>query len=68
MNEDTILIDELEALDLDISNTAIADLSPLSALKNLERLDITDCPITDWSPVAHIENIIGRPESEQPKE
>jgi Leucine-rich repeat (LRR) protein len=39
----------------------ISDLSPLSGLTNLtEFLGLTNNPITDWSPVAHLPKVNGR--------
>lgn len=48
---------------LDLSgNYCINNISALSNLTNLTELDLKYNNITDWSPVAHVENVLGRPE------
>ena len=47
---------------LDLNRNQIRDISPLAGLTNLtNRLWLDDNPITDWSPVAHIADVRGRP-------
>ncbi len=49
----------LENLYLTESN--VTDLSGLKHLKHLVYLDAHGCDVTDWSPVAHVERVRGRP-------
>jgi len=52
---------------LSLSDNEISDISPLAYLTNLEYLYITllhggiNTRITDWSPVAHVGSVGGRP-------
>jgi Leucine-rich repeat (LRR) protein len=39
----------------------IADLTPLAALTSLQELRLENNPVTDWSPVAHLDYVAGRP-------
>ena len=50
-------------LNLYFENNLISDLSPLASLTGIMELDLRGNPVTDWSPVSHIENVLGRPES-----
>lgn len=48
---------------LNVEENKVSDLSPLSSLENLEKLYASSNPgITNWSPVAHVEMVRGRPE------
>jgi Leucine-rich repeat (LRR) protein len=40
--------------DLDVSNTAVSDLSPLTGLRTLRRLIVRDTPITTLAEVAQL--------------
>ena len=53
---------------LECCNTNVSDLSPLANLNAETYINLDGNPITDWSPVAHINDVIGRPIPEQPKE
>ncbi|MBE6658071.1 MAG: tetratricopeptide repeat protein [Ruminococcaceae bacterium] len=44
------------------SENPISDLTPLSGFSPDVQMDAHDCPIKDWSPVAHIDYVYGRPE------
>jgi hypothetical protein len=46
---------------LDISHTYVKQLGPLTGLTGLQTLDATDSPVSDWRPVAHVPEVIGRP-------
>lgn len=45
----------------DLNRHLITDITPLAGLTNLTRLSLTGNPITDWSPVDHVEQVSGRP-------
>jgi len=46
-----------------LDGNQISDLTPLTELVNLERLSLFgNDQTTDWSPVDHVENVMGRPE------
>jgi len=49
--------------DLWLHNNEISDLSPLSEfeIRSGGTFNLRGNPITDWSPVAHIRNVDGRP-------
>lgn len=52
---------DLEILYFYGTNGIYLDLSPLKNLKNLQNLsDLSYYTITDWSPVAHVPNVVGR--------
>lgn len=53
---------------ISISDTQITDLSSLSGLANLYSVGAEHLAVTDWSPVFHVWDVSGRPESETPKE
>jgi internalin A len=47
---------------LSLSRNQITDLTPLAGLTNLNSLSLSgNDDITDWSPVAHVNNVWGRP-------
>jgi len=46
---------------LDLWGNQISDTTTLSGLAQLTYLDVLNNPITDWSPVSHIETVGGRP-------
>ena len=37
------------------------DIAPLAGLTELSTLTLTDNPITDWTPVSHVYEVIGHP-------
>jgi Leucine-rich repeat (LRR) protein len=43
------------------SNNRISDISPIAGLAGIEDLAAIDNPIDDWTPVAHISDVYGRP-------
>lgn len=50
-------------IDLNLSNTKITDITTLSGLTKLIILDLSENPsIENWKPVAHIDNVTGRPD------
>jgi hypothetical protein len=54
---------------LHLANNQISDISPLSNLTNLTELDLHyNHSIADWSPVAHVQEVVGRPEAAVPPE
>ena len=44
-----------------LSNNQISDIDALSGVEDTMFLDLSDNPITDWSPVSHIDIVNGRP-------
>ena len=46
---------------LALSSHQVADITPLGGLTNLTHVDLRWNPITNWSPVAHVEDVEGRP-------
>jgi signal peptidase I len=46
---------------LQLDGNQISDISTLSGLNKSAYLTLTDNPIADWSPVAHVEVVLGRP-------
>ena len=48
---------------LELSNNGLQneDIIPLKYMTSLMGLDLYDNPISDWSPVAHVSNVYGRP-------
>jgi hypothetical protein len=44
-----------------LDNTQITDLTALAVLTNLSHLRLSNSPTTDWTPVAHLEEVRGRP-------
>jgi internalin A len=47
--------------ELYLSDNQISDVAPLIGLTNLTNLDLSNNAVTDWSPVAHVRNVWGRP-------
>ncbi|MCL2015753.1 MAG: hypothetical protein FWG68_05845 [Defluviitaleaceae bacterium] len=47
---------------LSVHNNQISDLTPLADFNPALYVNLTGNPITDWSPVEHIEDVLGRPE------
>lgn len=41
---------------------ALSDLTPLEGLSSLQRLHLNSTPVSDWSPVDHINIVYGRPD------
>jgi Leucine-rich repeat (LRR) protein len=54
-------IESLKELSL-YDNRRITDLTPLSGLVKLEKLELRDNPISDWSSVEHVPVVSGRPQ------
>ncbi|MCL2014698.1 MAG: leucine-rich repeat domain-containing protein [Defluviitaleaceae bacterium] len=46
---------------INLMQNQITDISPLAGLSNLEMVILSGNQITDWSPVDHVDNVIGRP-------
>ncbi|MCL2015071.1 MAG: CAP domain-containing protein [Defluviitaleaceae bacterium] len=46
---------------LNLAHNQISDISLLAGLANLESVNLSGNQITDWSPVDHVDNVIGRP-------
>jgi len=46
---------------LELSHSPVSDITPLAGLVNLERAGLNDNHIRDWSPVEHVEEVLGRP-------
>ena len=48
---------------IDISRTKISDLSPLKKITKLKYINALFTNVRDWSPVAHVPEVIGRPDN-----
>ena len=51
-------------MEVNIADTRVSDLTPLSDKPSLYQLKAENTAVTDWSPVSEIPSVIGRPESE----
>jgi len=62
MSDLTPLAPLVNLTSLNLSDNSIVDLTPLAGLGNLVFLDLEyNFFLNDWSPVAHVSNVGGRP-------